>query len=1098
MKKNYIGLNCHPEMAFDPKKNIFRCDSSKNLLPKQSSWITGVFAAVTLLLSGGNSFAQTNIASYKFEKSTGNAYVPITGGTKLFPSGTNTAYDSDVSSAITLPSPFTYGGVVVSTVYVSANGYITFGAAPVSTSNYTPLASLGTTTGAISAFAQDGASSTVTGAVPEVRYQDLGTEFVVQYQDHANYYNRSTERLNFQIRLVYATGEVKIIYGANTNPGSSTSQSAPQVGIRGNSVAFATNVSPLMIGNVLPGTTCDWSKAVTGNSENATMLFSSGTNVNVKIPAGLQYLWIPGTQLPVRTFAATTAVTTTGANLSWTAPTGATSYKVQYRPTSSCDWTNYSGNPISTPSVALTGLTQNTTYQVQVQATSATSPSVYSHIPNLAGTGSGYAAAGTFTTIANCASTVTGLASSLVGPDTATISWTASTTPPPNGYEYYYSTSSTAPISSTTASGSTGAGIITANLTNLTPATQYYYWVRTNCNGTDKGVWSTSSSSFTTPSLCPTVSAPAANATGVSLTPTITWTAISGATGYKVRIGTTSGANDVADADVVGGTSTSYIVPTPLAASTSYYFSVSGYTAATPASTTACTVRKFTTLCNSVPAPFAENFNSGALPGCWSNSSTNNTSYSLWQFTGVQDYGTTGNGATGTVAFVDASTPYAGVHDVTLVTPQINLAGLSTPYLQFKWFKNHSSSASSTVLPTYDNNKLTVQIKAVSGTTWETLFTSATNSTAWRTEGMNLPSTYTGQIVQVRFVVDKDVSGNGYFYDNLLLDDVELKEAPSCFMPSNLISGTATTTGATVTWVAPAQVPALGYDVFYNTTNTVPTATTVPQFTGVTTTSQAIPGVSGTTVYVWVRSKCSATAQSSWAGATSFLVPYAPPVNDNCTSPLPLTVGNTFASNAITATNVGSTSDGTPQSCQTSANNNVWFSVVVPSTGNMTIQTQAAAGSAYSDSVLNVFSGSCGSLVAVTNGCNDDNGVDNFSSVNITGQTPGATLLVSVWKWSNSSVVDGAFQISAFDANLATTEVSQVKNDLKVYPNPFADVLTISDITNVKSVSIIDIAGRLVKSIDNPSSQLQLSELKSGMYMVVLNMKDGSKQTIKA
>uniref|UniRef100_UPI002611C78F T9SS type A sorting domain-containing protein n=1 Tax=uncultured Chryseobacterium sp. TaxID=259322 RepID=UPI002611C78F len=66
------------------------------------------------------------------------------------------------------------------------------------------------------------------------------------------------------------------------------------------------------------------------------------------------------------------------------------------------------------------------------------------------------------------------------------------------------------------------------------------------------------------------------------------------------------------------------------------------------------------------------------------------------------------------------------------------------------------------------------------------------------------------------------------------------------------------------------------------------------------------------------------------------------------------------------------------------------------------------------------------------------------------------------------------------------------------YPNPFADVLNISDITNVKSISIVDMAGRVVKTVEKPASSLHLGELKSGMYMVVLNMKDGSRTTIKA
>jgi formylmethanofuran dehydrogenase subunit C len=81
---------------------------------------------------------------------------------------------------------------------------------------------------------------------------------------------------------------------------------------------------------------------------------------------------------------------------------------------------------------------------------------------------------------------------------------------------------------------------------------------------------------------------------------------------------------------------------------------------------------------------------------------------------------------------------------------------------------------------------------------------------------------------------------------------------------------------------------------------------------------------------------------------------------------------------------------------------------------------------------------------------------------------------------------------------LGTGEIVSSIKSIKVYPNPFVDVLNISDVKDVKSVSVIDIAGRLVKTIEKPTSSLQLGELRSGMYIVVLNMNDGSKQTVKA
>ncbi|WP_143883390.1 T9SS type A sorting domain-containing protein [Chryseobacterium binzhouense] len=92
----------------------------------------------------------------------------------------------------------------------------------------------------------------------------------------------------------------------------------------------------------------------------------------------------------------------------------------------------------------------------------------------------------------------------------------------------------------------------------------------------------------------------------------------------------------------------------------------------------------------------------------------------------------------------------------------------------------------------------------------------------------------------------------------------------------------------------------------------------------------------------------------------------------------------------------------------------------------------------------------------------------------------------------------GFLSFAELSAALGTGEILIKEKSIKIYPNPFSDVLNISDIKNVKSISVIDIAGRVVKSFDKPSATLQLRELNSGMYLVVLNMNDGTKQTLKA
>ncbi|GAA4039582.1 hypothetical protein GCM10022388_00080 [Flavobacterium chungnamense] len=101
--------------------------------------------------------------------------------------------------------------------------------------------------------------------------------------------------------------------------------------------------------------------------------------------------------------------------------------------------------------------------------------------------------------------TPSALTSSLVTATTATIGWTASTTPPASGYDYYVSTSSVPPTGSTTPTGNVGTTTFSVGLTGLTPNTPYYYWVRSNCSVSDKSDWS-GTSNFTT--LCTPFSMP--------------------------------------------------------------------------------------------------------------------------------------------------------------------------------------------------------------------------------------------------------------------------------------------------------------------------------------------------------------------------------------------------------------------------------------------------------------------------------------------------------------------------------------------------------------------------------------------------------------
>ncbi|OJX50002.1 MAG: hypothetical protein BGO88_09665, partial [Flavobacterium sp. 38-13] len=223
-------------------------------------------------------------------------------------------------------------------------------------------------------------------------------------------------------------------------------------------------------------------------------------------------------------------------------------------------------------------------------------------------------------------------------------------------------------------------------------------------------------------------------------------------------------------------------------------------------------------------------------------------------------------------------------------------------------------------------------------------------------------------------------------------------------------------------------------------------------------------------------------------------VPPSPPVNDNCSGAIVLTPTSAFG-NVTDGTNVGATasSEIAPTICGGYSGGDVWYSVVVPASGSITIQTgNSSTGATGFDSVVTVYSGTCGSLVQL--GCNDDSGGTSYSKVAITGQTPGATLYIRVYEYSNDSV--GSFGISAYDASLTTTTFKD--NNFRAYPNPVVDVLNLSYTQEISNVSVFNLLGQqvLTKTIGATDASVDMSSLAGGTYLVKVAVGDQIK-TIK-
>lgn len=241
-------------------------------------WTTSGIAQVTSLLNP--------TYGYIFSNSLGT-YTALSGGT-VFQSGlalnTNT-----VSGAIPLPFPFTFNGIKENNIFISNNGFITFGiaAAP---SNIYPIALVEPTgyDGAIAGAATDLATSFATGAASEIRYgSNASGDFVVQYKDLA-VNSEVLVRITFQIILKANGKTVQIVYGPNNVGGAGLGYSA-QVGLRGANDEDYNHRQIASGGN--------WN-----TTAGATAPFSTGsmflTSTNILPVSGRTFQWVPNAYTP--------------------------------------------------------------------------------------------------------------------------------------------------------------------------------------------------------------------------------------------------------------------------------------------------------------------------------------------------------------------------------------------------------------------------------------------------------------------------------------------------------------------------------------------------------------------------------------------------------------------------------------------------------------------------------------------------------------------------------------------------------------------------------------------------------------------------------
>ncbi len=254
-----------------------------------------LFAAMLLLLAFVGRVNAQVATSYGFTQSSGTFTLNTSSGTVLWNNGLFGTFDDNVSGAITIPS-FTFNGTAYTTMYVSSNGFITFGAAP-ATTNLTPLSSTATYARAVSAFGADlrsppGAFSSNS----DVRWFTAGSEVVVQWRNVRRYATGTniSERFSFQIRLNTSNGRIVCIYSGITSLNAAVTDQ-PEVGLRGPDNTFATNVN-----NRTVTTSNNWATSSDGTGAASKCRFTS-TAPATNFTNGLTYTWTP-CSAPAATF----------------------------------------------------------------------------------------------------------------------------------------------------------------------------------------------------------------------------------------------------------------------------------------------------------------------------------------------------------------------------------------------------------------------------------------------------------------------------------------------------------------------------------------------------------------------------------------------------------------------------------------------------------------------------------------------------------------------------------------------------------------------------------------------------------------------------
>lgn len=314
----------------------------------------------------------------------------------------------------------------------------------------------------------------------------------------------------------------------------------------------------------------------------------------------------------------------------------------------------------------------------------------------------------------------------------------------------------------------------------------------------------------------------------------------------------------------------------------------------------------------------------------------------------------------------------------------------------------------------------------------------------------------------------------------------------SCSGPTN-ITFTSTNDGGIFNWTAPASAPSSGYDYYYSSTATPPTASTTPTGSiaaGVTTVT--LTGLDlGSTYYFWVRSNCG-TEQGFWQIKM-------------------FTTGQMEATYTVgdinTEYSTGPTITSTT-ACPGTLTINVPSGFQIASTSVSYTMTTASNGWMGEQRSLLVCTTNNTTEAAISSGVGSTTGTYSYNRTGLTmanGLSGSVSFDLRAWRTYGGSgcnadynkVDNNTWKITVtLQETLSTVDIDAQK--VKIYPVPFSDMIHLDNAEEVSTILVTEPTGKLVKTIHQPQRDIYLGDLNSGLYILTLTMQDGTVKNTKA